>query len=204
MKNLAEIKKFWPVLLIGLLAAGGFYFFLPVKEEAPAWENVQATESQPASSSSETSEAETTMMVDIKGEVKKPGVYELAAGARVKEVVLLAGGFTENAEERQLNPAEKLADQQMIYVPNKEEAAEMPVMTDTPTSAAEGATGAVININTADLTELQQSPGIGAAKAQAIIDYREENGGFKSVDELTEVSGIGEKTLEKLRDSVAI
>ncbi|WP_202622258.1 helix-hairpin-helix domain-containing protein, partial [Candidatus Enterococcus willemsii] len=127
-------------------------------------------------------------------------VYEIAAEARMKEVVMLAGGFTEQAEENQLNLAEKLTDQQMIYVPNKEEAVMVAPVNVTSTSSQ----NVQVNINTADTNELQTLTGIGAAKAQAIIDYREENGLFKSVDDLIKVSGFGEKTVEKLREDITI
>lgn len=203
MNKWVELKKYGWILIIAVIALiGGIYFFMPNKEKLPAWEDVQMTESEIEDTSSDVVE-EVSLMVDIKGEVKKPGVYELAEGARVKEVVLLAGGFTENAEERQLNLAERLTDQQMIYVPNKEEVAESLVPTVNEQSK-ESSSNELVNINTADLTELQKLSGIGASKAQAIIDYREENGNFKTTTELTNVSGIGEKTLEKLEDEITI
>lgn len=199
MKLLHQILQYKQYALMGLIASmlligGGIFLLNPTKEEAPAWETIEEVVANSSSSATPT-----TIMVDIKGEVKKPGVYEIAAEARVKEVVMLAGGFTEQAEENQLNLAEKLTDQQMIYVPNKEEAVIIDPVNITPTSSQKQ-----ININTADTNELQTLTGIGAAKAQAIIDYREENGLFKSVDDLINVSGFGEKTVEKLREDITI
>lgn len=100
-----------------------------------------------------------------------------------------------------MNLAEKLQDQQMIYIPNKEEAEEMEIDGD---KEAEDNNEDMIDINAADINELQKISGVGPAKAQAIVDYREENGAFESVDELNEISGFGEKTVEKLRDSIKI
>uniref|UniRef100_UPI00403F023A helix-hairpin-helix domain-containing protein n=1 Tax=Candidatus Enterococcus willemsii TaxID=1857215 RepID=UPI00403F023A len=202
MNFFRQISHYKQYALVGLIASvliigGGFFLLTPTKEEAPTWETIEEVV---ASSASNENEIPTTIMVDIKGEVKKPGVYEIAAEARVKEVVMLAGGFTEQAEENQLNLAEKLTDQQMIYVPNKEEAVMVAPVNVTSTSSQ----NVQVNINTADTNELQTLTGIGAAKAQAIIDYREENGLFKSVDDLIKVSGFGEKTVEKLREDITI
>ncbi|MPM76314.1 ComE operon protein 1 [bioreactor metagenome] len=107
--------------------------------------------------------------------------------------------MTEDADASQLNFAAKLVDQQLIYVPKIGEIRSHPPQSQTST-----ATESKININTADISELQELSGIGAKKAQDIINYREENGHFKSVEELQEISGIGEKTVEKLKNLVTI
>lgn len=203
MEKIIVMKKYgWLLVIAVLLVITGIYLLLPDKEMAPAWEDLQVEQTVEEIQSTVNSES-VVLMVDIKGEIKKPGVYELQEGARVKEVVLLAGGFTENAEERQLNLAERLTDQQMIYVPSKEEAENAFVPIDNQYSQS-ATTDAQININTADQIELQKLSGIGAAKAQAIIDYRETSGPFRKVEDLTEVSGIGEKTVEKLRESIKV
>lgn len=193
MEKVEIIKKYriQIMAIFGLLLAfGGYLLFF--KEEEPDWEVApQAT----TISSELISEM---ILVDIKGEIKNPGVYELSQGARMQELILMAGGFTSEAEERQLNLAERLVDQQMVYVPNTEEVELVTELLGNETKES------LININTADISELQQLSGIGPAKAQAIIDYRDENGKFSSVDELTQVSGFGEKTLDKLRNSIKI
>lgn len=203
MSRVEKYKKYFLVFVVIVVAISVIYIFVPKKATVSDWEELpmEQSETLPAEITSSSSSAK--MVIDIKGEVKKPGVYELESGARVEEIVLLAGGFTDKAEERQLNLAEKLTDQQMIYVPNKEEAKELSI----PSVANEGNTSkesSLVNINTADLTELQTLTGIGPAKAQAIIDYRDENGQFKTIEELKEVNGFGEKTVEKLKESITI
>lgn len=180
-----------------------FLVFGKSPEEELLWEVVDSNSTNELEGSTSVVEG-MTILVDIKGEIKKPGVYELSSDSRLNELILLAGGFTVAAEERQLNLAEKLSDQQMIYVPNKDEvnfSVEQIQSNDekqTPSSTN------LININTADLNELQQLTGIGPSKAQAIISYREENGLFQRLEDLLQVTGFGEKTFEKLKNMIKI
>jgi len=202
MEKIMAMKKYGWLMIVPVLIIGGLGFLFFSKETTPTWENLQVDQTMEEASS--TSDFEPmVLMVDIKGEIQKPGVYEMKEGDRIKEVVLLAGGFTEEAEEKQLNLAERVSDQQMIYVPSKEEAQNAGSTIINEQSQLNIA-DEQININTADQTELQKLSGIGAAKAQAIIDYRESSGPFQNVDDLKEVSGIGEKTIEKLRASVKV
>lgn len=198
-----RLKKFLPLILATLATVFvlAIYFSQSNNEQADAWEENESAFQQATEDSEKTTEETGKIIVDIKGEINKPGVYELKGDARVKEVILEAGGLTKQAEEKQLNLAEKLQDQQMIYIPNKEEAEEMAIDGDKETGDNNED---MIEINAADINELQKISGVGPAKAQAIVDYREENGAFESVDELNEISGFGEKTVEKLRDSIKI
>ena len=133
-------------------------------------------------------------VVDLKGEVKIPGIYEVESTSRVHDVIELAGGFLETANVNAVNLAEKVRDEMVIYIPHIDE----PLPQAERVNETEGEKK--VSLNQATLEEFQTLPGIGPAKAMAIINYREEFGMFNSVDELTNVSGIGEKTLEKLRD----
>ncbi|MEK0151390.1 helix-hairpin-helix domain-containing protein [Tetragenococcus halophilus] len=198
-----RLKKFLPLILATLATVFvlAIYFSQSNNEQADAWEENESAFQQATEDSEKTTEETGKIIVDIKGEINKPGVYELEGDARVKEVILEAGGLTKQAEEKQLNLAEKLQDQQMIYIPNKEEAEEMAIDGDKETGDNNED---MIDINAADINELQKISGVGPAKAQAIVDYREENGAFESVEELNEISGFGEKTVEKLRDSIKI
>ncbi len=195
------------LIIVGTIATFlvGIVFLMYQKgsnEEELLWETVESNVSS-VTESTDLAQEDLVILVDIKGEIKQPGVYELAHDARLNELILLAGGFTENAEVRQINLAEKLSDQQMIYVPNQDELTfSIDQLIEDEVEMAQSST--TVNINTADLTELQQLPGVGPSKAQAIIAYREENGLFKSIEGLLEVSGFGEKTFEKLKDSIVI
>ncbi len=137
-------------------------------------------------------------IVDVKGQVNFPGVYEVEEHLRVHDVIQLAGGFLEMANETAINLAQKISDEMVIYVPHLDEE-----INNTSTDAwSPSQDEKKVSLNQATTGELETLPGIGPSKAAAIIKYREEVGTFKSIDELTNVSGIGEKTLEKLRDSL--
>ncbi|MHC5267862.1 helix-hairpin-helix domain-containing protein [Enterococcus sp. LJL98] len=193
------------IVLTGLFVLLGSYFlFAHQNTEEVLWETTMATSESEVSSdvASSSNSEQKEIMIDIKGAVKKPGVYTLAAEARLNELILLAGGFTDDAEIRQLNLAEKLSDQQMIYVPNQEELEFKVEEAQAANSSVSKVEDSLVNLNTADSLGLQQLPGVGPAKAQAILTYREENGPFSSVDDLLQISGFGEKTVEKLRGMI--
>jgi competence protein ComEA len=146
--------------------------------------------------------------VDIKGAVKAPGVYEVKKGSRVTDLIKLAGGATIDAELASTNLSAKLNDEDCIIIYKKGEEVKIQ---NFKSSNSEGDTissspkeNDIININTAEKVQLNTLTGIGDVKSDAIIKYREEKGGFKSVDELIKVDGIGEKTLSKFIDKVDI
>ncbi|WP_207694221.1 competence protein ComEA [Enterococcus sp. DIV0212c] len=139
--------------------------------------------------------------VDIKGAVKKPGMYEGTADMRVWDAVMLAGGVSDEADTKQVNFSERIIDQMVIYVPKVGEEIQSTGKTNDSQGIQNKETNK-INLNQANETELQALPGIGQKKAQEIIRYREENGGFKSIEDLKNISGFGEKTFEKLKDSI--
>ena len=138
-----------------------------------------------------------TAFVHICGEVKNPGVYEVLADARVCDVLLLAGGFTENAARDAVNMAGKVSDGMQVVIPNKEEAKEAAEQEKEEESGR-------INLNTASAEQLCTLPGIGESRAKAIIAYREEHGGFKTAEEIMQVSGIKEGMYEKLKEFVYV
>jgi competence protein ComEA len=148
--------------------------------------------------------------VDIKGAVKDPGVYEIKVVSRVTDLIKLAGGGTSDADLDATNLSAKLNDEDCIVINKKgDEGKIQPTQSGPQGSTAlsaggEGDKNSIININTASKEELMTLTGIGEAKAGVIIEYREQNGGFKSVDELTQVGGIGEKTLGKFKDKIDI
>jgi competence protein ComEA len=147
--------------------------------------------------------------VDVEGAVQAPGVVCLAEGSRVADALEAAGGLTDQAYIASTNQARSLSDGEQIIIPTIEEyEASLQVGASSSVGASSGVAtqsqDGKININTATSAELQTISGIGESKAQKIIDYRNANGNFKSVDELTNVSGIGDKTLESIRDKICV
>jgi competence protein ComEA len=142
------------------------------------------------------------VMVDVAGEVRKPGVYEFAEGQRVIDAVNEAGGPRGDADLAALNLAAPLEDGSQVLVPSKDPAGDG--TSGAPTGSTGSTQGQLINVNTADATQLEELPDIGEVLAAAIVKYREENGPFASVDELDDVSGIGPATLEDVRDLVTV
>ncbi|HEM5070384.1 TPA: helix-hairpin-helix domain-containing protein [Streptococcus suis] len=160
---------------------------------------------QTEETSTEEGEEPSQLVVDVKGAVVKPGLYTLEADARVNDAVEAAGGLTSQADPKSINLAQKLSDEAVVYVASKDE--NISVVTSTTASSAmsqEEKNTSLVNLNTATEADLQTISGIGAKRAADIIAYREANGGFKSVDDLNNVSGIGDKTLESIRPYVTV
>lgn len=149
------------------------------------------------------------IFVDIKGEVKKPGVYQLSEGDRLQDLIDKAQGFTADAKVDQINLAQKLTDQMMVIVPNKNQVTESQDTSDQelitePAAQENDKNSGKININTANVGDLTQLSGIGQKKAEKIIEYRQDKGSFKQIEDLKNVSGIGDKTFESLKDQITV
>jgi competence protein ComEA len=149
------------------------------------------------------------IIIHVAGEVLKPGVYELTEGSRVIDAVRIASGGTQYADLDALNLAAPIYDGEKIYIPSIFETAQNqgefnnnPGIVQNPT--ANHTQGGLINVNSATVEELMELPGIGPGKAKNIIDFRKKVGRFQKKEELLEVSGIGEKTLEKIQDLITI
>lgn len=149
---------------------------------------------------------------DISGEVLKPGVYQLEGGSRISEAMALAGGMSLNADrdwvEKNINRAKRINDGEKIYIPRK--TTNSVVSNETKTSMDTKILGVVsensglVNLNSAGVEELDKLEGVGPAIAQRIIDYRQEKGGFKNINELKLVSGVGDKLFEKIQLKVGL
>ncbi len=141
--------------------------------------------------------------VDVAGEVKEPGVYLLASGARVEEALERAGGPSRKADLSQINRAAKLEDGRQVLVPPKASRSAI-AAAPAPGGSVPAAPEQPINLNTATLEQLDTLDGVGPSTAQKILDYRTEHGGFTAIEELDQISGIGEKRLAALRERVRL
>ncbi len=193
---LKEHKKIARVAAIVLIMIVAVVFFgqkgendeipiqLPVESEAAGTTDVDSKEKDVSE-----------IYVDVSGQVKKPGVYQVTDGTRLFEVIEMAGGLTEEADKDGFNQAEIVSDGEKVIIPAKGES-------DDRLSGSGVTAGGLININTADSTALQEIPGVGPATADKIIAYRSENGRFASKEDIKNVSGIGDKTYEKMKDKI--
>lgn len=161
----------------------------------------------------------TKVIIDIKGEIVNPGVYELTDKNNVNDAINMAGGLTKNSDTSNINLSKKLKDEMVIIVYSKKEIENMkksnentcePCNNACITSEDENSkltskeSKSIINLNTATKEELLTLDGIGESKANAIIDYRNKNGPFKNIEEIKNVSGIGESAYEKLKDNIEV
>lgn len=178
----------------------------------------QETERLKESAAEETQEPEELVYVHVCGQVVSPGVYQLLKGSRVYEAIALAGGCTEQGVPDCLNMAQEVTDGMKIQVPDQETARrileEQPAGSGLvqPSGPGQGGTGegqmpqarSLVNINTASREQLMTLPGIGESRAEDIIRYREEYGGFQKIEDIMKVSGIKEAAFQKIKDSITV
>ncbi|WP_454053545.1 helix-hairpin-helix domain-containing protein [Clostridium sp. Marseille-Q7071] len=147
---------------------------------------------------------EEVIVVDIKGKIKYPKEYTLKKGSRIRDLITMAGGLTEEADTNRVHFSKTLNDEDCIVIYGKEDKEEESNIVNSNNIGNSSNSSSKININKATAEELTQLSGIGPSKAKAIIEYRNANNGFKSIEELGNVDGIGEKTIDKFRDKVDI
>lgn len=158
-------------------------------------------------SSKNTENSISNIVVHIEGCVKNPGIVTLPEGSRIIDVISFAGGATEDADFSKINLAYILSDAQKIYIPSKNDSLnETNYITSLPGEnvVKDGNKSNTININTASLSELENLPGVGPSTALKIINYRNENGSFQKIEDLMNVSGIGESKFNNLKDYIRI
>lgn len=182
------------VVLGPMLGGGGTTI---ERMEPAAAEGSATTTSQPGEEGDDEG-APGTVVVHVDGAVAAPGVYELVAGARASDAVEAAGGLTAEADTTGINLAAPVADGEKVQVPVRGEAA-----TAGDGGAQEPGTG-LVNLNTADVGELDELPGVGEATARAIVEDREANGPFSTPEDLMRVSGIGEKKFARIEGMVCV
>ncbi len=197
------------VAIVAILAIA--YYFSSHKEESENYDNLLA-DSVVANhtTTEEVVEEKSTIKVYVTGEVNNPGVIELEEGARIQDAIEAAGGIKPEANLEDVNLAYEVEDGEKIYIPNQsEESTEMAEGAGTAT-ATESLTGSSsnskgkININKATASELTAIPGVGESTAQKIVAYREENGKFKAIEDIKNVSGIGDSKFNNIKDYIAV
>ncbi len=151
----------------------------------------------------EVNSTQSHLYVDIGGEVMKPGVYEVSDGTRLFEVIDKAGGLTEDADIDGINRAETVQDGQKIMIGRHGENPDENRDSYSANNVTDSGEGKV-NINTADAAALQTIPGIGPSKADRIIEYRESEGKFNEIDDIKNISGIGNKTFESIKEYITV
>jgi len=203
--GLAELSR--PVLVGTLIIAlalvlVGIWHFWPKANVAT---NASPPQEASGSAASESAMTQASIVVDVEGAVNAPGLYTLPANARVGEAIQAAGGLAANALPGAANLAQKLADGEQVTIPTIEQAQDGE-QTNTSSSKTGSSTKkeAKININTAGAEELQELSGVGPALSERIIAYREANGRFARIEDLQNVSGIGETRFANLKDKICV
>lgn len=216
MKELGSDKKLILKVIAGvLLLVIAFTFYL--LKNLSAQEEITISTDPPKVSEimNKTTEEgvfiNTIIIIDLAGAVMKPSVVELPIGSRVYEAIDLAGGLTDEADTKYTNLAGVLTDGEKIYIPTKKELENSDVKTGNIGNSSNSNMPSylnnqksLININSADSNTLQQLTGVGPSTAEKIINYRLENGNFNKIEDLKNVSGIGEKTFEKLKNKITV
>lgn len=201
MKNNKSFIQIIKIISISCGVIFGLSACAQSEEELFVREEPMVTITTPAES---TDPVEEKIIVEIKGQVLKPGVYTLKTNQRLNDLVNVSGGVTKEANLRFVNLAMKIMDGDSFYIPSitEEETGEITAQNSGGiASLGDGKSDGKIDLNNASKEELMTVTGIGPATADNILMYREENGPFKSVDGLLQVNRIGEKTLDKIRDS---
>lgn len=200
------VRKYWLYILFFVIAFL-ILIYLSLKSSPTAslelsaeeWEeSVETDHNEMKKGTSEENTEINSYFVDVKGAVTNPGVYEIEIDSRVVEVIEKAGGFTKEADQNGVNLAQKVTDEMVIYVPKLGE------ITPGITPVSQNSNPELININAATIEQLDSLPGIGPSKAEAIITFRDENGKFKSIDDVEKVPGIGKKTLDSLSEYITV
>lgn len=242
MEKLNEIKLFLnehksyvlvALAILILLLGGGFIYFLNTKETNSLDSKIELEKENTKDEKleEETTTQECTVMVDVKGQVNQPGLYQLFCNSRVQDAILASGGALESADTSVLNLSKVLEDEMVIIVYSKDEVksfssikeevkkkeekcenqtiiknnacvtSEKIVVEDNSTSSS---SNTKISLNHATKEELLTLTGIGESKGNLIIEYRNQNGGFKTIEEIKNVKGIGDKMFEKIKDNITI
>ena len=212
------------VVIIGSLIFLGYYYFNDKEDSKKKTNLLESTKKEDKEKDSKKEEI-TEIMIDIKGEVINQGIYKLKSGSRVIDAINMAGGLTNNANTSVLNLSKKLIDEMVIIVYSNYEVENFEKTKEEETKVLESCkTGydniendaciepetsietqtSKISINNASLEELMTLSGIGEAKAKSIIEYREQNGGFNSIEDIKNVTGIGDALFDQIKENITL
>ena len=214
MKYINKKQKILLIIIISIITLGIIYYSQIVKtsEEFDIDEqNLEIVENKTEEKTEDIDQV-AKIIVHVSGAVKQEGIVELEENSRVADAIELAGGVREDAYMKDVNLAELLEDGMKIYIPSKEEVENQKesgnyvgnTNTSNKNTTDKNDLNSKVNINTATQEELDTLPGIGESTANKIINYREENGKFKSIEEIKEVSGIGDSKFEQIKDLIEI
>lgn len=197
-----KIIKIAIAIVIGILA---LVYYFSNKTQTSAYENILSNEIIVENEVEEITEEEVSKIkVYVTGEVNSPGVIELEEGARIEDAIEGAGGIKAEANLKDINLAYEVSDGEKIYIPNLAEMETEEPEIQQSSNGAGTTSNSKVNINKATSAELTTVPGIGESTAQKIIAYRDENGKFKSVEDIKNVSGIGDSKYEKIKDYISV
>ena len=214
MKYINKKQKILLIIIISIITLGIIYYSQIVKttEEFDIEEqNLEIVENKTEEKTEDIDQV-AKIIVHVSGAVKQEGIVELEENSRVADAIELAGGVREDAYMKDVNLAELLEDGMKIYIPSKEEVENQKesgnyvgnTNTSNKNTTDKNDLNSKVNINTATKEELDTLPGIGESTANKIINYREENGKFKSIEEIKEVSGMGDSKFEQIKDLIEI
>ena len=201
-----KINRKTIIIILIIMAITLIYYIYSTKEN----EKIESFEqtNEIIQNDTEMEEIKEKIKIHIAGAVNKEGLYELEEEQRIADAIEIAGGLKNDADLSDINLASKLEDGMKIYIPtineNTNENTNTQNINSTKNPNTQGRTTDKININTASQSELDTLPGIGPSTALKIIKYREENGKFKSIEDIKEVSGIGESKYEQIKDLIKI
>lgn len=213
MVDWLKVNKMYLFIGVVIMAALGIYYFLPTEKDHSEngidneWietETISTTKEIENESVAVSGEQQEKILIDVKGAVASPGVYEANLGERVIDIINKAGGLLETADKNNINFALKVVDEMVLYIPVVGEQNEGITGGAVGLSQTMSADEGKINLNKATKADLETLSGIGPAKADAIIEYRETKGSFKTIEDLMEISGFGEKTFEKLKENITV
>ena len=190
-------------LLAVLVVAGAVFWYVRSLPRPVTIATTGGTRPAGVAATSSPSPSPAPLLVHVAGRVRHPGVYQLHQGDRVIDAIQAAGGTLRGADLRSINLAAQLTDGEQIVVLRKG-GGSVAAQAASGSAGASGTGSALVNLNTATLDQLEALPGIGPVLAQRIMDYREQHGPFASVDDLSNVSGIGDAHMEDLRPLVTV